>query len=80
MTRKIAINNKKSENIQRFLYQIESTVKKNNIELEEDFNKSLAGDYLKMLKDEYEYQSSEEAIIETIEANEYEFTADGELF
>lgn len=31
------------------------------------------------LRDEYEYQTSEKAIIETIEANEYSFTADGKI-
>jgi len=33
----------------------------------------------KSLQDEYEYQTSEQAIIETIEAGEYSFTADGKL-
>ncbi len=32
------------------------------------------------LEKEYEYQTSEEAIREGIEANEYDFTADGELY
>jgi len=32
-----------------------------------------------MLQKEYEYQMSDEAIIETIEANEYEFTENGKL-
>ena len=32
------------------------------------------------LEKEYEYLTSEEAIIETIECNEYEFTKDGEQF
>jgi hypothetical protein len=32
------------------------------------------------LETEYDYLTSEEAIIETIEANEYEFTEDGELY
>jgi predicted transcriptional regulator len=32
-----------------------------------------------MLQKEYEYLTSEEAIIETIEANEYEFTEKGEM-
>lgn len=34
----------------------------------------------KALEEEYFYQTSEEAIKETIEANEYEFTQDGRLF
>lgn len=33
----------------------------------------------KSLENEYEYQTSEKAIIETIEANEYSFTADGKI-
>lgn len=45
-----------------------------------EFLKALLQDYLKMLRDEYEYQTSEEAIIETIIANKYEFTADGRRF
>lgn len=43
---------------------------------EEDFEKEIAEDYLRMLRNEYEYLTSEEAIKETIKANEYEFDAD----
>ena len=32
-----------------------------------------------MLRNEYEYLTSEEAVIESIRANEYEFTEDGKL-
>lgn len=46
---------------------------------EDEFLSSLCNDYLKILRDEYEYLTSEEAIIETIESNEYDFTEDGEL-
>ena len=46
-------------------------------ELEDNFKKALEEDYLKLLRNEYEYRTSNEAIIETIEANEYEFTEDG---
>lgn len=49
-------------------------------DIEDSFLKSLCEDYLKMLRDEYEYQTTEKAIIETIEANEYEFTQDGRRF
>ena len=35
--------------------------------------------YLSILRDEYEYLTSEEAVAQTIEANEYEFTEDGKL-
>jgi len=40
-------------------------------ELETEYKKSLEEDYLSLLRNEYEYLSSREAIIETIEANEY---------
>lgn len=33
-----------------------------------------------LLEREYEYQTSDNAIIETIQANEYKFTEDGEIF
>lgn len=48
-------------------------------ELESEYKKSLEEDYLSMLRNEYEYLSSREAIIETIECNDYEFTEDGKL-
>jgi len=48
-------------------------------ELDADFLKSILEDYSIMLQKECEYLQSEEAIIETIEANEYEFTEDGQL-
>ncbi|MBU2061740.1 MAG: hypothetical protein KKH44_07835 [Bacteroidetes bacterium] len=50
------------------------------MELEDEFLKSLLEDYSIMLQNEYEYLSSEEAIKETIEANEYTFLEDGEMF
>lgn len=50
------------------------------MQLEDDFLKSLCEDYLKILRNEYEYQTSKEAIIESIEANEYEFKKDGSRF
>jgi hypothetical protein len=49
-------------------------------QLEEEFRKSLSEDYLIMLRHDYEYQTSKEAIVESIIANEYEFTKDGKLF
>lgn len=48
-------------------------------ELEEEFLKSILEDYSIMLQKEYEYLSSEEAIVETIKANEYEFDEDGNI-
>ena len=44
-----------------------------------DFRQALLEDYASILQKEYNYQTSREAIIETIEANDYEFTADGNL-
>lgn len=49
-------------------------------DLEADFLKSICEDYRILLRQEYEYRQSKDAIIETIEANEYEFKADGSLF
>lgn len=49
-------------------------------DLENEFLKSICEDYRINLQKEYEYLSSEDAIIETIEANEYEFTKDGNRF
>lgn len=48
-------------------------------DMENEFLKSLLEDYSIMLQKEYEYETSDKAIIETIEANEYEFTKDGKL-
>jgi hypothetical protein len=49
-------------------------------ELETEFLNSLLEDYKTILKHEYEYLTSEEAIMQTIEANEYEFTEDGNRY
>lgn len=51
-----------------------------NENAEDEFLKSLLEDYRIMLSKEYNYLTSEAAIIETIEANEYEFKADGTRF
>lgn len=45
-----------------------------------EFLHDLLEDYLVMLRNEYEYLTTKEAIEETIIANEYEFTEDGKLF
>ena len=45
----------------------------------EHFLHNILQNYLLILKKEFEYLTSEEAIIETIESNEYTFTEDGEL-
>ena len=49
-------------------------------ELDAEFEKSILEDYRIMLEKQYEYLCSDEAIIETIEANEYDFTEDGKLY
>ncbi len=47
---------------------------------EENFKNSLSEEYLSILRKEYEYLTSEEAIIEALEANEIEFTINGEIY
>lgn len=49
-------------------------------ELEENYKRALLREYLNILSTEYEYLTSEEAIIETIEINNYEFTANGKIY
>jgi hypothetical protein len=49
------------------------------IDLEDEFLQSLCEDYRIILTKEYEYLTSKEAIIETIEANEYDFDEEGNL-
>lgn len=49
------------------------------IEMENDFLNDLLEDYRILLSHEYDYLTSKESIIKTIEANEYEFTIDGKL-
>lgn len=49
-------------------------------ELGREFNEDLKKEYLHMLHTAYEYYTSKEAIVESIEANEYEFTVAGKLF
>lgn len=49
-------------------------------ELEKQYRLSICNDYLNALRKEYEYLTSEEAIKETIIANEYEFTVNGKQY
>jgi hypothetical protein len=49
-------------------------------ELETEFLKAILEDYANILQDEYEYLTSKEAIVETIEANNYDFTINGKLW
>src|SRR3990167_1190316 len=48
-------------------------------DIQEEFLKSLLEDYSIILQKEYEYLTSEKALIETIEANDYTFEADGTM-
>jgi hypothetical protein len=48
-------------------------------EIEMEF-RSLMQEFYSMLEKEHEYLTSEKAIIETIEANDYDFTENGRLF
>lgn len=48
-------------------------------EFAHEFLYDILEDYLVILRNEYEYLTSDEAIIETIQCNDYEFTEEGEL-
>lgn len=48
-------------------------------DLEDEFLKEISEEALSMLKNDYEYLTSRESIIEMFEANEYEFTEEGKL-
>jgi hypothetical protein len=63
--------NEESENYES--RELEDTL----TDMETDFLNSLLEDYSIILQNECEYLQSEAAIIETIEANGYEFTEDG---
>lgn len=49
-------------------------------DLSEEFEKDILECYLTILRNKYEYLTSEDVIIETIQANEYEFTEDGSQY
>jgi len=49
-------------------------------EIEDEYLKSILEDYRIILSSEYDYQTSEKAIIETIKANEYDFLENGKMF
>lgn len=48
--------------------------------MEHEFKKELLEDVLAMLQKEEDHLSSEEAIIDTLEANDYDFTEDGTIY
>lgn len=45
-----------------------------------EFSQQLGECYLTMLQRESEYLTSDESVIESLQAGEYEFTADGEMY
>ena len=47
--------------------------------LDEEYQNEFSEEALSMLREEYEHMTSEEYLIEMFEANEYEFTAEGEM-
>ena len=49
-------------------------------DINKEFLQQLGQCYLIMLRDEYEYLTSEEAVKDTIEANDYDFLENGELY
>ena len=49
-------------------------------QMESDIISNLDCVFLAMLRDQYDYLTSTEAIIETFEANEYEFKENGEIY
>jgi hypothetical protein len=49
-------------------------------ELEKSYLNELLEEYLVLLRKEYEYQTSEQSVTETIKANDYDFTENGELY
>ena len=48
--------------------------------LDEEYEKEYSEDILSYLRSNYEWETSDEAIIETIEANDYDFTIEGKIY
>lgn len=49
-------------------------------QIQDDFKKDILQCYWNMLREDYEYRLSDEAVKESIEANDYEFLEDGTVF
>ena len=47
--------------------------------LDEKYQREYSADILSYLRDDYDYQVSDEAVIDTIEANDYDFTTEGKI-
>ena len=61
-------------------YGIQAKIEGEIEESEQEFLSDLLEDYSIILQRESEYLQSRESIIETIEANEYDFTEDGKIY
>lgn len=48
--------------------------------LEEEYRKEMAEEILTWLRDEYEYLQTDETVAETLIANDYEFTEEGQIY
>ena len=48
--------------------------------LEDEYRKEMSEEILTWLRDEYEYLQTDEAVSETLIANDYEFTEDGTIY
>ena len=66
---KIQANFKEDEDIER---EVEL--------LDEQYEKEYSEDILSYLRSSYDWEISDEAITETIEANDYDFTTDGKIY
>jgi hypothetical protein len=66
---------------QRYFLSLKNSESDEEIEeTEHEFLNDILEDYLIILRKEQEYLTTKEAIIETIESNEYDFTEDGKPF
>lgn len=63
---------------EKFLSELEHN--KDNEDMIDDFLNDILEDYKTILKNEYEYLTSKEAIIETIEANDFQYLEDGTIY
>ena len=76
MDKKVLIANSRGDDyINGVDYETEQLIES----LNDDFLKSALEDYRIMLQREYEYMTSREAIIESIESNDYDFTENGDF-
>lgn len=63
---------------EKFIEDFKTVSEDDLSDLEYQYTKELSKIYLNILAKEYDYLTSKDAIVETIQANEYEFTEDGE--